>query len=556
VETTRTEPPPENPGPVGSFNKLAVSDDRANILLVDDRDDKLLALETILVGLGQNLVLAHSGHEALRLLLQREFALIVLDVHMPVMDGFETAVLIRQRQSSELTPIIFISAVNFSDIHLARGYSLGAVDYIPGPIVPEILRAKVSFFVDLYKKTLRLKEQATIQARLALAEVARREAEAANSAKDRFLAVLSHELRTPLTPILFSASMLSEDQQLPEYARKGLESIVQNVQVEARLIDDLLDVARISEGKLKLTLDSVDIRALIDSALGICGEDLSAKNLFVHRELEAVDTYVCADSARVSQVFWNLIQNAARFTPPHGQITVRMTNPEPGRLRVEVIDTGVGIDQEALSKIFDPFEQVEPGRSGGLGLGLAISKAIVELHQGTLSAKSDGPGRGSEFVVELPNIKQGWDKARSMATDRQALTEPDGFRDGPRRYKILLVDDHQDTAETLRMFFGQAGYEVTAAVNIADACQCVDGQNFDLLLCDIGLPDGRGEDLLQKLREGGHSFPAIAFSGFGAESDIARSLNAGFQAHLTKPLSPQQLKRTVQEILGVSGSAR
>src|SRR6201997_1839635 len=177
---------------------LRVSDDRANILLVDDRDDKLLALETVLAELGQRVVLARSGIEALRLLLQHAVAVIVLDVHMPGMDGFETAALIRQRQNSELTPIIFISAVNYSEIHLVRGYSLGAVDYILAPIVPEILRAKVSFFVDLYKKTEQLKLQAEIQSRLARAEASRQEAEAANSAKDRFLAMLSHELRMPL----------------------------------------------------------------------------------------------------------------------------------------------------------------------------------------------------------------------------------------------------------------------------------------------------------------------------------------------------------------------
>ena len=386
---------------------LRVSDDRANILLVDDRDDKLLALQSILADLGQNLVLARSGGEALRVLLQREFAVIVLDVNMPVMDGFETAVLIRQRQNSELTPIIFISAVNYSEIHLVRGYSLGAVDYILAPIVPEILRAKVSFFVDLYKKTEQLKLQAEIQSRLARAEASRQEAEAANNAKDRFLAMLSHELRMPLTPILFSASMLSKDDRLPEYARKQLESIAHHIQVEARMIEDLLDVARVSEGKLKLALDSVDIRALIDSALSICAENLSSKNLSVHREFQAGDPLILADAARLSQVLWNLIQNAAKFTPSDGRVTVRVTNPEQGWLRVEVIDTGIGIEPEALSRIFDPFEQVEPGRSGGLGLGLAISKAIVELHGGKISANSEGSQRGSTFVVELPTIMRG-----------------------------------------------------------------------------------------------------------------------------------------------------
>jgi response regulator RpfG family c-di-GMP phosphodiesterase len=192
------------------------NDDRADILIVDDRADKLMALETTLASLGQNIVLARSGTEALRILLQKDFALIVLDVSMPGMDGFETAALIRQRKSCELTPIIFISAVKYSDTHLFRGYSLGAVDYILSPIVPEILRAKVSFFIELHKKSQQLKRQAEIQAQLIREQAAREEAEVANRAKDRFLAKLSHELRTPLTPVLFASSMLSKDPKKPD----------------------------------------------------------------------------------------------------------------------------------------------------------------------------------------------------------------------------------------------------------------------------------------------------------------------------------------------------
>jgi signal transduction histidine kinase len=525
---------------------LKVTDDRANILLVDDRDDKLLALQTILADLGQNLVLARSGEEALRVLLQREFAVIVLDVNMPGMDGFETAVLIRQRQNSELTPIIFISAVNYSEIHLVRGYSLGAIDYILAPIVPEILRAKVSFFVDLYKKTEQLKLQAEIQSRLAHAEASRQEAEAANSAKDRFLAMLSHELRMPLTPILFSASMLSKDERLPEYARKQLESIAHHVQVEARMIEDLLDVARISEGKLKLALDSVDIRALIDSALSICAENLSSKNLSVHREFQADDPLVLADPARLSQVLWNLIQNAAKFTPSDGRVTVRVTNPEQDWLRVEVIDTGIGIEPEALSRIFDPFEQVEPGRAGGLGLGLAISKAIVESHGGKISANSEGSQRGSTFAIELPNVVR---ESGETGDQEKIIPTPEREQGAPKRPQILLVGDHHDMAEALRNYLGRVGYDVTVVPNIGVACQCFEQKSFDLLLCDIGLPDGRGEHLLQRLRDAGHQFPAIALTGFGVETEIAKSRANGFHTHLTKPFSPQQLKRTVEEVL-------
>src|SRR6476620_6638765 len=287
-----------------------VAADSVNILLVDDRPDKLMALETILESLGQNLILAHSGTEALRHLLQQDFALIVLDVSMPGMDGFETATLIRQRSNSELTPIIFISAINYSEVHLSRGYSLGAVDYIPAPIVPETLRAKVSFFIELHRKTEQLKRQAEMQVQLIREQAARAEAEAANKAKDRFIAMLSHELRTPLTPILFASSMLGQDPTVPERIREELKIITRNVELEARLIDDLLDVTRISQGKLNLTFETADAHELLHSALRICSNEFSNKNQAVQLELNAKDHCIRADAARLRQIFWNLIQNA------------------------------------------------------------------------------------------------------------------------------------------------------------------------------------------------------------------------------------------------------
>ena len=291
------------------------ADDRVNILLVDDRPDKLMALETILASLGQNLVLARSGTEALRFLLQQEFALIMLDVSMPGMDGFETASLIRQRSNSELTPIIFISAINYSDTHLSRGYSLGAVDYILAPIVPEILRAKVSVFIDLHRKTEQLKRQAETQAQLIREQAARAEAEAANKAKDRFLAMLSHELRTPLTPVLFASSILSQDPTVPEHLREELKIIARNVELEARLIDDLLDLTQITQGKLNLTFETADAHELLHSAVEICSNEISAKKLTVQIDFEAVEHRIRADAVRLQQVFWNLIKNAVKFTP-------------------------------------------------------------------------------------------------------------------------------------------------------------------------------------------------------------------------------------------------
>jgi signal transduction histidine kinase len=529
------------------------TDERVNILLVDDRPDKLLALETVLASLGQNLVLAHSGTEALRHLLKQEFALIVLDVSMPGMDGFETASLIRQRSNSELTPIIFISAINYSEVHLSRGYSLGAVDYISTPLVPEILRAKVSFFIELHRKTEQLKRQAEMQLQLIREQAARAEAESANKAKDRFIAMLSHELRTPLTPILFASSILSRDPTVPDRIREELKIITRNVELEARLIDDLLDVTRISQGKLSLEFETADARELIHSALRICSSEISAKNLTVRLELEAIEHRILADAARLQQIFWNLIQNAVKFTPPNGQITLRSNNPRSSWFRLEVIDSGIGITSDALARIFDPFEQAGGTGFGGLGLGLAISKAIVELHGGKIFASSAGADHGAMFVIELPNVVSS--APEQIPAPLPNIASAPSVKQNPApRPRILLVDDHVDSVRPMQLFLETIGYQVTTAHSVATALRASSEEEFDMLVSDIGLPDGSGDDIIRQLQEKGHKLISIALSGYGTEQDIARSRAAGFQLHLTKPVSPQHLQTTIDSLL--AGTAR
>jgi signal transduction histidine kinase len=530
--------------------KPELADDRVNILLVDDRPDKLLALETVLTSLGQNLVLAHSGTEALRYLLKQEFALIVLDVSMPGMDGFETASLIRQRSNSELTPIIFISAINYSEVHVSRGYSLGAVDYISAPIVPEILRAKVSFFIELHRKTEQLKRQAEMQLQLIREQAARAEAELANKTKDRFIAMLSHELRTPLTPILFASSILSQDPTVPDRIREELKIITRNVELEARLIDDLLDVTRISQGKLNLEFEIADARELIHSALRICSSEISAKNLTMQLELGAIEHRILADAARLQQIFWNLIQNAVKFTPPDGKIILRSSNLQSSWFRLEVIDSGIGITSDALSRIFDPFEQAGGAGFGGLGLGLAISKAIVELHGGRIFASSAGADHGAMFVIELPNVIAC--SAQTSAPSRDTITPPSVGQNSAPRPRILLVDDHADSVRPMQLYLETIGYQVTTAHSVAAALQASAEEEFDMLVSDIGLPDGSGDDLIRQLQDKGHKLLSIALSGYGTEQDIARSRAAGFQLHLTKPVSPQHLRTTIDSLLATA----
>ena len=538
---------PKKDARLGRTEKASdLSEQRANILLVDDRRDKLLALEVVLAPLGENLVPAHSGMEALRLLLKQDFAVIVLDVSMPGMDGFETASLLRQRKNSEMTPIIFISAINQSDIHLARGYSLGAVDYILAPIVPEILRAKVSFFIELHKKNKQLQQQAETQIQLIREQAARAEAEAANQAKDRFIAMLSHELRTPLTPILLASSMLSNDPTVPDHIRQELKIIARNAVLEARLIDDLLDLTRINQQKLNLVYEIVDVHDLLRSALSICSHEISAKDLTVRLELETSESRLRADAARIQQVFCNTIKNAVKFTPEGGQITLRSTDSGNDRIRIEIIDTGIGISPEFLPRIFDLFEQAGRPISGGLGLGLPISKAIVELHGGRIWASSTGLRHGTTFVIELSNVVPNIAQLSYSKNASASTADLQGF-DGRRR--ILLVDDHADSISSMHLFLKAKGYEVTTADSVEVALKAVVRERVDLLVSDIGLPDGSGEDLIRRLRNMGQNLPSIALSGYGMEEDIARSRAAGFQIHLIKPVSQQNLLSAIGQLL-------
>ena len=518
------------------------SGDKVSILVVDDRADKRLAYEVMLAELKQNIVCVRSGKEALRRLLRGDFAAILLDVNMPGMDGFETAALIRQRQRCETTPIIFVSAINDTLSHISRGYSLGAVDYILTPVVPDILRAKIAVFVDLFKKTEQIKRQAEERESLireqAIAEHARVEAERASEAKDRFLAMLSHELRTPLTPVLASVFMLEREDNVPKVMHESLQLIRRNVELEARLIDDLLDLTRISKGKVQLSFEIVDAHTLLRNALEICQFEIEQKKLELRSEFAATKVHLQADPARLQQIFWNLIKNAVKFTPHGGKLGIRTTNNGDGQFRLEVEDSGCGIDPGVLPRIFHAFEQAGRTQLGGLGLGLAISKALVEAHHGSISAESRGRDSGATFTALFPTcernaIPESSDAPRSTAKRRSV--------------RLLLVEDHEDTNRSLTRMLRRRGYEVHPANDIRSALDIATRKQFDVLVSDIGLPDGSGIDLLKALRAKRDVF-GIALSGYGMEEDIRRSGEAGFSHHLVKPVDLNKLDSIIQEM--------
>jgi two-component system CheB/CheR fusion protein len=382
------------------------------------------------------------------------------------------------------------------------------------------------------------------------AEAAKDEAEAANRAKDHFLAVLSHELRTPLTPVVTGVQLVETDPEsiLSPDARDTLTMIRHNVDLETRLIDDLLDITRISRGKLRLEPSTVDVHAKLLNVIKICEGDLKGKRLALDLDLSAARHHAMADGARLQQVFWNLLKNAIKFTPEGGRVIVRTTDGPDERFVLEVTDTGIGIDPDALDRIFDAFEQGEKAiarQYGGLGLGLAISKALVVLHGGGIEAHSEGANRGASFKVELP------------ATESPADATPTpSFGEGPltadSKLSILVVEDHHDTAYALERLLRGAGHHVRTTDCVATALAAADAQEFDILISDIGLPDGSGLDLMRQLlaRKPADARPikGIVLSGFGMEEDVRRSQQAGFAEHLTKPVNFSRLRRTIERI--------
>jgi CheY-like chemotaxis protein len=378
---------------------------------------------------------------------------------------------------------------------------------------------------------------------------AKNEAEEANRSKDRFLAMLSHELRTPLTPVLMTIASLRREPNLTDDLRRDLEVLQRNVELEALLIDDLLDLTRIAHGKLELRSDAVDIHSTIEHALSISAGDITAKTIRVTRHFDAREHHCWADPARLQQVFWNLIKNSAKFTPEGGRLEISTRNNDRHQIVVEVSDSGIGIDPNLMPRIFDAFEQgggVITSRYGGLGLGLAISKRVVDLHSGTIEARSDGPGRGATFIVTL------------NAMETSLLEGPVLFLESEpppaKHIQILFVEDHEDTARVLGRILRNAGFDVSHAGTVAQARTLAAGRPFDLLISDLGLPDGSGLDLMKGLREA-QGMKGIALSGFGTDDDVAASMAAGFAAHLTKPVDWERLRAEIERLRPARDSA-
>jgi signal transduction histidine kinase len=577
-------------------------DGKVSILLVDDQPSRLLTYESILGGLGQNLVSARSGLEALDKLMRQEFAVVLLDVSMPDMDGFEAARLIHEHPRFEKTPIIFVTGVHVSELDRLTGYKVGAVDYVSIPVVPEILRSKVAVLVELYLKRRELRElnrtlalanerlaeaNTTLQAektrelqmlnrdlqranteleqanRTLQNEVAERSRveqalKEADRHKDEFLAMLAHELRNPLAPILNAVQLMRRkplgDPQLV-WSRDVIERQLAQL---TRLVDDLLDVSRITRGKINLAREPVEIGGLVARAVETVQPLIVERGHQFTIDVPNEPIRVYGDPLRLTQALGNVLTNAAKYTERAGRISL-IARPSGDVVEIRVRDTGIGIPSAHLPMIFDMFTQLrnDTGRSqSGLGIGLALVRKLLEMHGGTVTASSEGDGLGSEFLIRLPVI--GNDTVRvsgiagGQANGRAASVDAPAAEDAsitPQvRRRILVADDNSDALESLATLLELGGHEVFSAANGALALESAERHLPEVALLDIGMPKLDGYEVARRIRAQpwGRSITLVALTGWGQDSDRRRSGEAGFDSHLVKPLDLDKLT----ELLG------
>jgi signal transduction histidine kinase len=524
--------------------------DRVNILLVDDQPGKLMTLEAILRDLGETLLTATSAREALDCLLKNEIAVVLVDVCMPDLDGYELASMIREHPRFRKTAIIFVSAILMTDLDRLRGYECGGVDYVPVPVVPEILRAKVSVFAELYRKTRELEAlnqelEGRVTERTAALEATTAALQDANRRKDEFLAMLAHELRNPLAPIRTAVQLMGMN-GLPEVQRERSRQIIERqVGQLVRLIDDLLDISRISRDIITLRRTEVDIADIVAHAVETCRPLVDARALALTVDIPEGPFFVYGEGTRLTQALGNLLNNATKFTEPGGSIRLTVAR-DGGYVVIRVRDTGIGIPREMLSKVFDLFVQVdrgEGGAEGGLGLGLALVRRLVELHGGTVEALSDGPELGTEVVMRLPLCRTSSDR-----TVRVKLSAPTATPTVPRR--ILIVDDNRDAAEALALLLRIEGHDIRIAYDGIEALDVGSAFEADVVLLDLGMPKLNGWEAARRMREQpwGRQALLIAVTGWGQPHDRERTAEAGFDLHLVKPVDYSELSRALTRV--------
>jgi signal transduction histidine kinase len=554
---------------------------QADILLVDDKAERLLSYEAVLERLEQNLVRANSGEEALAKLDETDFAAVLLDVNMPGMDGFETAARIRAHPRGRRTPIIFVTGLHVTDLDRLKGYEMGAADYIYVPVVPEILRGKVQVLVELYlqrQELSRLNERlVTANAELADAHeklkaentrelqrlnqslkeanvrlesevLERRRAEQllreAAQRKDEFISILGHELRNPIAVIQTGIELMRQP-SLPasklSWCRDTLERQVRHL---VRLIDDLLDVSRLTTGRVQLRRERIDLREIVQQSIETLRPAVDKRGHRLQVEVPNEPLPVNADPVRVTQICVNLLENAVKYMDEGGEIVVRVAPAaeDPGRAVLRITDKGVGLPADMLDRIFELFTQFESSQGhgrGGLGIGLALVRRLVELHGGSVRAFSEGPGRGAEFVVELPLLE---------SVPRPANHEPDVSPGIGPALRLLIIDDNIDAAVGLALQFEiNSRHELRVAHSGSSGVAMAMEFEPDVVLLDIGLPDIDGYEVARQLRKHPDlgSVPLIAMTGFGDQPHLRRAREAGFDHFLVKPVAYPDLEKVL-----------
>jgi len=540
---------------------------KQKVLVADDHPINRKFLVSLLEDTGFDALEASDGAEALELARKEQPDLIIADVVMPKVDGYELVKEVRSDPTIAQTPVIFYTA-NYIETEARRLAEACGVRHLlikpskaedilnhvrtalqaPAPesmpaVPPEFDREHCLILTNkLCEKVDELESlNLTLESRLKEIAQAEEAAQSANRAKDQFIAALSHELRTPLTPVLALVSYLvKHTSTLPPELRNEIEMIRRNVELEARLIDDLLDVTRISAGKLELALEVTDAHAAVRGALDICAEDIRTKKLTPELDLQASEYWIRADPVRLHQAFWNILNNAVKFTPSGGRITIRSRNDATGDFILAVEDSGIGFEPEIFKRMFAAFEQGNRSITrefGGLGLGLTITKNLVEAHHGRLEAFSGGRNAGATFKIALKTVSA---EASPAATHRARV-------DHAARLRILVVDDHDDTRRVIGNLLRIKGHEVFTASSVSSALEVLAHEAIDLLLSDIGLPDGTGYELMERAKAL-QPLTGVAFSGFGMIEDIARALDCGFAYHMVKPLNIEQLESVLRHV--------
>jgi signal transduction histidine kinase len=545
------------------------------LLAVDDIERNLVALEALLEDPSLIVVRAKSGAEALELVQNQDFALILLDVQMPDMDGFATASELRSRDRTRRVPIIFLTAHESGTEALTRAYATGATDFLTKPLDPDVLRAKVRAIADMWRKVEETKRDATEESdrrlsmerqrwetealRLKVAQQeqatvrehqARLEAEGANHVKDQFLATLSHELRTPLTAILGWAATLKKKTVTDPGIARGLEAIERNAKAQSRLIDDLLDTSRIMADKVSLDLRMVALGDLVHHVKDAIRPTAERKGVDIIVKVDPDLPPIAADPDRLQQVLTNVLGNAVKFTGGGGRVEVH-AEATPSTVRIHIEDSGVGMVAEFLPHVFDRFRQGDATTTrsyGGLGLGLSVARHLIVLHGGTISAESEGPRKGSTFTVELP--------IRAVAEVQSTSCSPvgSGTVASLKDVRALVVDDELDTRELLREVLESAGASVLAVDSADAAVKAFSLWMPDVVLSDIGMPEQDGLAMIRRIRalpdHAGDRVPAAAITAYASREDAAQARSAGFQAHLAKPITPTEVVSTVATLVG------